>query len=228
MCTKSRGRGRGRAKIKNERVKPGRCGSASSTITITSMQSHQSIGGEKFHSNIPATARLPCDDFTDTLWVDGSNAGRTRQMMGDTVMVKQPKKVAQEQQIIVLSDQMLFNFVNNDKYIKCVSMPGYALRDFTNDITDQSVDLNFVHVILFLGTLQLGVFEPKNILRHVGEFVKAVLHINPCINIVLSGLVPRPLDHPHSKSRCHSYSKTYQQAAQEWTQKGRRCDCQCL
>ena len=43
-------------------------------------------------------------------------------------------------------------------------MFGYSIQDYTADVRDELIDLTYEYVIVFLGTMQLGLFDSLKIL----------------------------------------------------------------
>ena len=102
-------------------------------------------------------------------------------------------------------------------------MTGYTLKDYMNDIKDQMIDVKYPYVLFFIGSMQLGLFDPKVITKQVSELVKVIHQFSKNTMVVFSGLVPRPMDHFRSHLRCRNYSKLYEDAAQDLRKKGYNC-----
>ena len=133
-----------------------------------------------------------------------------RQVVGDRVLIhQQPASPPAEPQIIVLSDQMLDNFPRNDKYVKCLAMFGYSLVDYTRDINDKLIDLSYPYIIIFLGTMQLGLFEASRLFRELSDLMQAITTVNNKSHVMVSGLVPRPMDYGKSRRVCERYNMSY-------------------
>ena len=105
-------------------------------------------------------------------------------------------------QILLLSDQMLEQFVRPDKYIKCLAMKDYDWKQFARDIEDDLIDVDLPHCVVFLGAMQLGIYEPRAAHSDIGKLVQLMVERNPGINVVITGLVPRLVDYNHSRKRC--------------------------
>ena len=215
---KGRGRARIIVKASTDRAKPGKRGNHG---PATSKQSSRAstpasvvvLPTTSFHDNIPASAKLPCekDAQEDTLWVNNQGEEKARQVIGDRVYIRQqPAAVPQHTPILLITDQIMRNFAAPDRYIQCVNRMGYTLDDYTNDIRDSSMDLQFPYILVFLGTLRLGKFQQKVVRKSVGEFVKAINEVNNNSVILFSSLVPQPMDHDRSEQVCAQYSKVLQ------------------
>ena len=203
-----------------EKPKPGRPGSRGSTILIQS--SLESPVGRENLENIPVAARML--EPAQPLWTNNRGQVQQRQVVGDKVLIRQqPAAPPASPEILLLSDQMLSNFQHNDKYMKCLSMVGYTLKDYANGIKDQMIDVNYLYVLCFIGIMQLGLFDPKVVQKQAAELVKVINHITPNTMVVFSGLIPRPLDHQRSRVRCQNYSKMYVNMAEELRKKGYNC-----
>ena len=207
-------RGRGRARIARPRTvdkKPGKLGSTGSSTSTASSASVQVL--RSFHNNIPASAKLPLDEV---LWVNNKGQQKPRQVVGDKVMLRQqPAALPQSPEVLLLTDQTLQEFQSPDKYIKCISLMGYALPDFTNDIRDGMIDVNYKYVIVHLATLQIAQYSHAYVRKIVSDLVSIITEISPNTLIMMLGLVPRPLDHHRSKGLCASYSKSYAMVTEE-------------
>ena len=199
---------------KNKKGSGPKPGGLSSTGSVTSTQSSGSSVLMSFHENIPASAKLPCAQ--EVLWVNQKGQSKPRQVVGDKVLLRQqPAAPPPEPEVLVLSDQMLAQFQNPDKYLRCHIMPGYTIKDYTNDIHDSMTEINFKYIIVFLGTMHVAMFQQKAVAKQITEFVKVVNEITPNTLIMFSGLVPRPLDHPESRMICHDYTRTYIKVTEE-------------
>ena len=208
-----RGRGRargthGKAAEKGKLPRPGSRRSSTSTASSVKVELAQ------FHDSIPVAARIPSEH--DMVWANEKPQGKSRQVLGNRIMIRQqPAGPPQYPEILVLRDQMLKRFQSPDKYIKCISMSGYALKDFTNDIRDSMLDVNFPYIVVFLGSMQLGLYELKKVQKDITDFVAVITEISPNTMIVFSGLVPRPMDFERSAPRCRTYTKAYVDTAQQ-------------
>ena len=155
----------------------------------------------KVHGNrniLPVAARIPCEDLQNT-WVNNKGQVRSRTVMGERVYLRQQQAgPPPEQQVLVLSDQILTRFPTPDKYIKCLSMVGYDLKAYTSDLELELIDVNFPYIIIFLGTMQLGEFDAIKQKELIRNLVSAIRVFNENAHVVFSSLVPRPVDYPHS------------------------------
>ena len=152
--------------------------------------------------------RLAQDQDHEVLWVNQHGQQKPRQVIGDKVMIRQqPAAPPQIPQILVLSDQMMSSFQHPDKYIKCWAMSGYTFRNYINDIRDQLIELNFQHIVVFIGTMQLGIFDPELVKNDIADLVSAVREFNRLSTVTFVGIVPCPLDHQRSKVWCATFNK---------------------
>ena len=109
---------------------------------------------ENFHDSIPHSARLPDQDV---LWVNSKGQTKQRQVIGDRILLRQqPAAPPPEPEILLFTDQVLIQFQTLDKYIKCVAMIGYTIKDFANDIRESMFDIKYKYVVVHMETLQLG------------------------------------------------------------------------
>ena len=185
-----------------------RPGSRGTTISVSSSPPKGEL--TQFHDSIPAAARLPPDD-DDVMWVNNKGEVKQRQVIGSRVLIRQqPAAPPSVPEILVLTDQMLKRFQRPDRYMKCICMSGYALKDFTNNIKDSMFDVSYPYIMIFLGSMQLGLYELKKLQKDVGEFAAIVTEVTPNTMMILSGLVPRPMDFEKSAPRCRTYSRSYQ------------------
>ena len=224
VVARGRGRGaRGRATVIQKpaaTVKRGRRPSSGSSTSTQSHQSHGFIGVS--YENIPASACMPACMTTDpgeVLWVN--NKGDTlpqRQVIGEKVYVRQqPAAPPPTPQILLLSDQMMAAFQENDRYIDPAIKSGYAVVNFTQDIQDGMINLDYPYVAVFLGTMQLASFEPNQFQAQVMGLLHSITQQSQNSHIVLCGLAPRPCDYARSKIRVRNINKTLELAAQEAT-----------
>ena len=213
---RGRGRARGGAKSKVSKTGPSSHGSHGSVMSVQSLQDH-SQAMVSFHDSIPASAKLPCTSQSETVWVNNKGQVKdNRVVLGDRVLIRQqPVSPPPVPQILVLSDQMLSEFQSPDRYIVCTVMSGYTLKDYANDIRDSALDLNYPYIIIYLGTMQLGIFKSAATAKDLKELIVAISNFSPKSMIVVSGLVPRPLDYPRSAAVSQKMSKLYQNTVQE-------------
>ena len=135
--------------------------------------------------------------------------------MKKVVIRQQPAAPPVMPQILVLSDQMLSNFQHPDKYIKCLAMSGYSMRNYVSDVQDQLIDLNYEHVVIYLGTMQLGVFDAQLLCKDVIDLMQAIRQFNDNAMVTFVGIVPRPMDYQRSKVRCATFNKTLLMVTEE-------------
>ena len=124
-----------------------------------------------------------------------------------------------EPQILLLTDQVLERMPQPDKYIKMLSMFGYSIKDYTRDIQDDLIDLTFPYIIVFLGTLQLGLFDSIRNYQEVEALLLAINAVNDKSHVVISGLVPRPMDYPDSRKRCENVNSSFRLIVKELRRK---------
>ena len=98
-------------------------------------------------------------------------------------------------------------------------MFGYTLQDFTRDVRDDLIDLNYPYIVIFSGTLQLGLFDAIKNYKACVELVVAITDINAYSHIVFSGLLPRPMDFAQSRKRCEQYNSSYRLVVEELRRK---------
>ena len=193
-------------KKQQEKPRVGRPGYSGSS-TSNSLYSEELVS---FHDSIPEAARMPLQSSTDTLWVNNKGEVKPRQVIGDKVLIRQqPASPPPQPQILVLTDQMCKKFHQDDRYIKVIAMVGYTLNDYINDIKDSMIQVVFPYVMVFMGSMQLGLFDPETLQSQVTELVRIIMQITPNTMVVFSGLVPHPLDHDCSAKRCKEYSQSY-------------------
>ena len=200
-----RGRGQGRAHGRGaEKSKQVGRGAAGYSTPKTSEPSRQPL--MDFHQNIPAAAKLP----EDIPWMNNKGQVKQRQVVGSRIMIRQqPAAPPPSPEVLLITDEVLTNFQQPDKYIKAYAMQGYTLQDYTNDIRYSMIEIKYPYIVVHLGTMQLGVFDPKKLNRVVTEFMKAINQISSNSLVVFSGLVPHPMDHPRSRANCLQYSQAY-------------------
>ena len=133
-----------------------------------------------------------------------------REVVGERVLIgQQPAQPPSQPQILILSDQMLEKFPRDDKYFKCMSMFGYTLRDYTRDVNDELINLTYPYIIIFLGTMQIGLFESLAVYKNVSELTEVIRQQNNKSHILFTGLVPRPMDYPKSRKLYENYNNSY-------------------
>ena len=130
---------------------------------------------------------------------------------------QQPAALPPVPQVLVMSDQMLEDAQQGDKYLKVLAMVGYTSSNYTQDVRDGFVQvLQYPYIVVFLGTMQLGIFDSRQVQKQVFELMKAITEVNPCSHVVFSGLIPRPIDFHRSRMRCENYSRSYKVAVEEY------------
>ena len=189
--THGRGQGRGlRNKLQGDR-KHARQGSIGSSMCSTLTPGRRDI---IVPHNIPYTAKLPQQE---TIGFQAKTA--ERQVMGDKVMITQDINMSQARpQILVLTDQMMERVLRPDKYMQVLAMVGYTMNDYLRDVQDELIDLSFPFVVIYIGTMQLGVFEPKVMFKESCYLVEAIRSVSPEAKVIITGPVPHPMDHPRS------------------------------
>ena len=216
-ATRGRGRARGSCAKHAETPKPGKSGYTGSTTSTPSWVAQENLSS--FHDDIPASARLQCAE-QDVLWVNNKGDKKPQQVLGEKVLLRQqPVAPPVQPEILLLTDQMLAQYQSNDKYIKCCAMIRYSLKDFTNDIKEAMLQIDYKYIVVFLGTMQIAEYEHHRVAKQVHEFMTVVSQITPQTLVLFSGLIPRPLDHPRSRRVCINYSSTYNLVAEELRRK---------
>ena len=208
--TKGRGRAKSGCSRVAEKIKQPGPGSHGTTISIAS-SSRSEVG--QFYDAIPAAARIL--EENEVIWINNKGDKKQREVIGSRVLIRQQSAAPPlNPEILLLTDQMK-KFQAPDKYIKCISMVGYALKDDTNDIKDSMIDVKFPYVMVFLGSMQLGLYEHKRVQKDVMDFVSTMAQVTPNTMVIFSGLVPRPMDLERSAPRCGTYTRTYQDIARQ-------------
>ena len=172
--------------------------------------SQQHPGGlAEFAVSILVAAHIPANEqVCNTVWVNQHGNKMQRQVIGNKVLIRQqPAAPPRSPEILVLSDEMLSNFKNPDKYIKCLAMFGYTFSNYSQDIRDELIDVNFEYILFFLGTMQLGVFDPQKLMREITQVMHSIVAVNDKSLVIFCGVAPRPLDHHRSRARCVNYNK---------------------
>ena len=191
--------------MKTIEKKPGKLGTSGSS-TSTASPARPVL--KSFHDNILETAKLP---IQEVLWVNNKGMQKTsQQVVGDKVLLRQqPAAPLVQPEVLLLTDQTLEQFQSPDKYIKCLAMSGFAMEDFTNDIKDGMLDIDYKYIIIHLGTLQIAQYSHKYVQSIVTDIITVMSEISPNTLVMLLGLVLQPLDHHRSKNLCNSYTKSY-------------------
>ena len=163
---------------------------------------------------------LPEHEQPRKRWVNQHGEEKVdRQVIGETVFVRQqPAQPPDRPQILILTDQMLEQFPQPDKYFKLCAMFGYTIRDYQCDIEDELIELTYPYIVIFLGSLQLGLFDSIKNYEQMASLMR-VIHKNPNSHVLVSGLVPRPLDFPQSRKRCENYNSSSRLIVQELRRK---------
>ena len=69
-------------------------------------------------------------------------------------------------------------------------MVNYSLKDYAKDVVDSLIDLEFPYIVVFLGTMQLGVFEEMQVQKQIVDLMMAINAINVKSLVLFCGLVP--------------------------------------
>ena len=54
----------------------------------------------------------------------------------------------------------------------------------------------FSYIVVFLGMMQIGLFDGLKNYQHMHKFMEAMVEVNPNAHVTFSSLVPRLTDHP--------------------------------
>ena len=119
-------------------------------------------------------------------WAQETTAGGGEQML----IQQQPAGPPQSPEILLLTDEMLSGFKSPDRYIKCMAMFGYSMHNYYQDITDDLIDVSYPYILIFLGTMQLGVFHPQDLDQQVHKLVQAIVGSSQNLLIIFCGVVP--------------------------------------
>ena len=112
-----RGRGRARARNKTDRGRGGRPGNTGSVTSGSSRTTTSSVQLVSFKETIPDAARLPTEN-DKPLWVNHKGQVKARTVVGEKVFIRaQPPVPPKEQEILLLTDQMMEGYPEPDKYI---------------------------------------------------------------------------------------------------------------
>ena len=63
--------------------------------------------------------------------------------------------------------------------------------------------------------MQIGLFKHLTNYQQVEELVRTIVEFNNNSHILISGLVPRPMDHEQSRKNCKEMDSSYRLVAQE-------------
>ena len=118
-------------------------------------------------------------------------------------------------QILVLTDQMMDLCACPDKYLHVLAMVNYSMTDYTRDVEDELVDLNFPFIIVFLGTMQLGVYGTQKVQKEVTRLMRSIQKQISSALVTFTSLVPRLMDHLHSRSLCEKFARTLEVTVQD-------------
>ena len=180
-------------------------------------------------ATIPFAARIPADESQcNTLWVNQHRQKMHRQVVGSRVLIRQqPAAPPQSPEVLLLTDEMMANLPKPDKYMQCHVMYGYTFRNFFQDVADDLIDVNFSYIVIYLGTMQLGVFEVQKLHEDVSGLAAEITKNSLNSMMVFCGVVPRPMDHSRSRNRCVMFNKALQDVVTELRQQ--QCmNCVCL
>ena len=167
--------------------------------------------------SLPASARLT----TPKLKISVSNTpGQNRSIR---VLTEQNfdrvTGVPDVPQVLVLMDQMMDKFVRPDKYITCFAMKGYDWKQLARDISDELIDVNLPYCVIYLGTMQMGIYQARSAHNDILNRIELILQRNVGVKLLVSGLVPRPLDYPDSRKKCKQINSSLQLITQDLTTK---------
>ena len=95
----------------------------------------------------------------------------------------------------------------------------YTLQDYVRDIDDDLIELTFPYIIVFLGSMQLGLFDSITNYQHVAKLLQAINNKNSKSHVLISGLVPRPMDYPDSRKQCENFNSSYRAVMKELVHK---------
>ena len=139
-----------------------------------------------------------------------------REVIGEKVLIwQQPAYPPSQPQILLLTDKCWkssHNPTNTSRWFACLDTP---YRISPGDIKDELIELTFSYVVLHLGTLQKGLFDSIKNYEAVSSFMHQVNEVSPNSYVLVSGLIPLPMDHPHSRKRCENYNSSYRLIVQE-------------
>ena len=98
-------------------------------------------------------------------------------------------------------------------------MFGYSVLDYARDIRDELIDLMYPYIVIFLGTMQFGLFDSIKNYQQVSELLNVINSINLNSHVLITGLIPRPIDYTYSRKRCENYNSLYRLIVQELVRK---------
>ena len=160
-------------------------------------------------SKLPKVARLPCTDIT----VKVNTKSEKREV------TSKAEKPPESPQILVLSDDMMAHFKRPDKYMKCFAMFGYDWNQYTRDVEEDLIDVDLPYCILYLDTMQLGVYNARKTHTEMGNLIQAIVKRNSHVTILVSGIIPRPVDHKVSQRPCESANTSMRLIVQDIAEK---------
>ena len=123
-------------------------------------------------------------------------------------------------EVLVLSDRMMEHFQCPDKYITCISKTHHTIREYCQDIAMGTVYLNYKYIVLFVGTLHLGVIDPDTTLADTKWFIQEVSAQNPAALMCISAVVPRPMDYPASRDSSDEFNRALWTAVDDMKKRG--------
>ena len=128
-------------------------------------------------------------------------------------------------EVLVLSDEMMDRFQGPDKYMHCLAMMGYDMPQYAEEIAAGLINVKkYRFVIVFLGTMQIGRFEPNRNLDEMTQLMEAITGANTEVMILFSSLLPRPIDWPRSRNLTEGYSRSIEETVQKLHNRGFRAD----
>ena len=180
VVLKARGRGRG-TRMKQMERKHNRRGSNGSNTSLPPVPGHL--------QNRPGPDRLP---YTAMLPQGESPWGTTtcKQVLGNKVVLTNMQVPKDKPKILVLTDQMLELIQRPDKYLHVLAMTNYAIHDYIRDLQDELIDVEFPFIVIYLGTMQIGVFDSKALQKQVVDLMLIIHKRNPSAWVTFTGLVP--------------------------------------
>ena len=123
--------------------------------------------------------------------------------------------------VLVLLDEMMESFHPPDRYMQCYAMVGYDMIQYAADIREGMIDISsYSYIIVFLGNMSLDGFDSRRCHKEISDLVEAITAVNVECYILISGLVPRPVDWPRSRLKAQNYSRALQLAAESLHKSG--------
>ena len=217
---RGRGCGRGSRRKQQKQQKRGSGGLNTSLTPTPGRKQYQVL----YPQSVPFVAQLLVD--TQQSW-DATRAGPrpSRQVVGDKVVITQEVATClSSPQVLVLTDQLMEAVAHPDRYLHVLVMVGYSFTDYLRDLQDELIDLNFKHIMFFLGSMQLGVLDYKMIQHQVHDLMTVIRQQAKDVTVTFFGLVPCPIDYPRSQQKCQSVTKSFFAVTDEFRDtKGWKC-----